>query len=396
MTRAYIAGTGITQFGKFPDRGLKEHAQTAVQAALADAGIASSAVERVYSANAVAGLITGQEMIRGQSALRDTGLMGVPIVNVENACASGSSAFQLAVAAVLAGQCETALVLGVEKLTHVDKNRSFEAIGTAVDVEDVEQLRAEYQAAGAGAGTLFMNIYANEARAYTARTEATATDFAAVAEKTRSHGALNPIAQYRTATTVDEVLRSRMVSDPLTLLMCSPLGDGAAALVVSSERAARPSGVDPVEVLASELTSARREPPDLVTRAAAAAYGRAGIGPEDLDVVELHDATASAELGLYEQLSLCADGEGARLLRSGATRLGGRIPVNTSGGLLSRGHPVGATGVAQIVELVDQIRGTAGDRQVVGADVGLAQNAGGHLWGGPAVASVSILARAPR
>jgi acetyl-CoA acyltransferase len=216
MTRAYVAGTGITEFGKFPDRGLKAHAETAVGAAFADAGIDSSAVERVYCANAVAGLITGQEMIRGQSALRDTGVMGVPIINVENACASGSSAFQLAVAAVLAGQCETALVLGVEKLTHVDKNRSFEAIGSAVDVEDVEQLRAEYQPTGAGAGTLFMDIYANEARAYMSRTDVTAEDYAMVAEKTRSHGALNPIAQYRTTTTVDEVLHSRMVSDPLT------------------------------------------------------------------------------------------------------------------------------------------------------------------------------------
>ena len=396
MTKAYIAGTGITQFGKFPNRGLKAHAETAVGAALVDAGIDSSAVERVYCANAVAGLITGQEMIRGQSALRDTGVMGVPIINVENACASGSSAFQLAVAAVLAGQCETALVLGVEKLTHVDKNRSFEAIGTAVDVEDVEQLRARYQVAGAGAGTLFMDIYANEARAYMARTDATAEDYAMVAEKTRSHGALNPIAQYRTTTTVDEVLHSRMVSNPLTLLMCSALGDGAAALVVSSQRGVHPDGVDPVEVLASELTSASREPPDLVTRAATAAYQRAGIGPDDLALIELHDATASAEIGLYEQLGLCADGEGATLIRSGATRLGGRIPVNTSGGLLSRGHPVGATGVAQIVELVDQIRGTAGRRQVMGADIGLAQNAGGHLWGTPAVASVSILARASR
>ncbi len=395
MTTAYVAGTGITPFGKFPDRSLKGHAESAVRAALADAGVDSSQIQRVFCANAVAGLITGQEMIRGQSVLRDTGLMGAPVINVENACASGSTAFHLAVAAVAAEQCETALVLGVEKLTHLDRNRSLEAIGTAVDLDEIEKLRGEYQSAGAGAGTLFMDIYANEARAYMARTGATAEDFAAVAEKTRSHGALNPLAQYRTATTVEQVLHSRMVSQPLTLMMCSPLGDGAAALVVTSRRGMRPDGVDPVEVLANELTSARPEAPDLVRRAATAAYERAGVGPGDVDVVELHDATASAELVLYEQLGLCPDGEGPELIRSGKTRLGGQLPVNTSGGLLSRGHPVGATGVAQLVELVSQIRGTAGPRQAAAADIGLAQNAGGHMWGGPAAASVSILARAP-
>jgi len=225
-------------------------------------------------------------------------------------------------------------------------------------------------------------------------TGAAPRDFADVAVKNHHHGALNPKAQYRDEVSADQVLASREISAPLTLLMCSPIGDGAAALVLSTPEYAKRVGADAIRILAcSVTTSLDGRGTSAPQRAADLAYARAGVGPTDLDVVELHDATAAAELPIYEEIGLCAAGDGVELLRSGATTLGGRIPVNTSGGLLSKGHPVGATGAAQLVELADQLRGRAGARQVDGARVALAENAGGHLGGGPAVAVVTILAR---
>ena len=231
-------------------------------------------------------------------------------------------------------------------------------------------------------------------KAYMERSGAVIEDFARVAVKNHHHGALNPKAQYRDEVSVDDVLASREISWPLTLLMCSPIGDGAAAVVVCSEEYARRRGVDPVRVRASVLVSGTDRAagePGAVERAAQRAYEQAGIGPDELDVVELHDAAAPAELITYEELGLCAPGDGPKLLASGDTALGGRVPVNTSGGLLSKGHPIGATGCAQLVELVDQLRGRAGDRQVEGARVALAENGGGFLGTDAAAMVVTIL-----
>src|SRR5579872_7066508 len=387
MREVVIAGAGMTPFGKFLERPLRALAGEAVREALADARIEADAVGMVFFGNATAGLVTGQEMIRGQAALRDTGLLGLPLVNVENACASGSSAVHLAWMAVASGQVEVAVAVGAEKLTHPEKERAFRAIGTAVDLERMEEF-ADARLEGAGESrSLFMDVYARSARHYMERTGATRRDFAAVAVKNHRHGALNPKAQYRDVVTLDDVLTSREISDPLTLLMCSPIGDGAAALVLCTPEHARRVGADAVRVRGSAIaTSLDGDGPSAPQRAAERAYAQAAVGPEDLDVVEVHDATASAELPVYEEIGLCRPGEGATLLRSGATALGGSIPVNVSGGLLSKGHPVGATGAAQLVELVDQLRGRAGARQVEGARVALAENAGGHLGGGPAVA----------
>jgi acetyl-CoA acetyltransferase len=397
----------MTRFGKFPDCTVRSLAEEAVNAALDDAGLTAEDVGMVFFSNAVAGIITGQEMIRGQVALRHTGLLGVPIVNVENACASASTAFHLAVATVASGAVDVALAVGSEKLTHPDKAKSFGAIGTAVDLLQLDDLKKwtaggsagsplpEEADAGGGNRSFFMDIYAANTRAYMERTGATAEDFAEVAVKSHDHAALNPNAQYRTPVTVDEVLASRTVSDPLTLLMCSPIGDGAAAVVVCSEERARSlAGADPVRVRACALVSGRDRAdgePTAAERAAAQAYERAGIGPEDVDVIELHDAAAPAELMTYEELGLCGPGGGPALLRSGETRLGGSRVVNPSGGLLSKGHPIGATGCGQIVELADQLRGRCGDRQVDGARVALAENGGGFLGTDAAAMVVSIL-----
>jgi acetyl-CoA acetyltransferase len=417
MREVYVAGAAMTRFGKFPDTTIRALAEEAVRGALGDAGVAPGDVGMVFFSNAVAGILTNQEMIRGQVALRHTGLLGVPMVNVENACASASSAFHLACMAVGSGAVDVALAVGSEKLTHEDRSRSFAAIGTAVDQMQVAELQqwassgsagsplpeqADSVPAGAGdaaseqaAGkrSFFMDIYAVNSRAYMKSSGATREDFARVAVKSHRHAALNPYAQYRTEVTVDDVLASREIAPPLTLLMCSPIGDGAAALVVCSPEMARRLGAR-VQVRACALVSGRdRGPgePGAAERAAQAAYEQAGVGPGDLDVVELHDAAAPAELMTYEEVGLCGPGEGPALLASGATALGGRLPVNPSGGLLSKGHPIGATGCGQLVELSDQLRGRCGQRQVAGARVALAQNGGGFLGTDAAAMVVTVL-----
>lgn len=413
MTGVKVVGAAMTRFGKFPDANIRTLAEEAVSGALGDAGVTAADVEMVFFSNAAAGVLTDQEMIRGQAALRHTGLLGLPIVNVENACASASTAFHLAVNAVASGSVEVALAIGSEKLTHEDKTRSFAAIGNAVDLFELEKLkkwmreRPRPVAVGGGesadpvgedAGStrsFFMDIYAARTRAYMERTGATREDFAQVAVKSHEHAALNPKAQYRTPVTVEEVLESRVVTDPLTLLMCSPIGDGAAAVVVcSSERAKQLTGVQPVSVRSCVLTSGtdmlNGEAP-AATRASQQAYEQAGIGPDEVDVIELHDAAAPAELMIYEAIGLCGPGEGPALLRSGETHLGGRHVVNPSGGLLSKGHPIGATGCAQIVELVDQLRGRCGPRQVEGARIALAENGGGSLGSDSAAMVVTVL-----
>ena len=378
---AYVTGVGMTLFAKQPQRTLKDLTAEAVTAALRDAGLEAGRVQACYFANAVAGSITGQEMVAGQVTLRPLGLEGIPLVNVENACASASTAFHLACQAVTSGYCDVALAVGAEKMTHPDKRRSFAAIGGSVDVERIPaQLPSDR--------SFLMDMYAQAALDYMERSGATVEDFAAVVVKNQRHGMLNPLAQYGSELTVEDVLASRPIVHPFTLLMCSPISDGAAAAVVVSERLARGNGPR-VRVAASVLRSAAAGA-RVSELAARAAYETAGLGPESLDCVELHEAAASAELALYEQLGLAEPGEGPALIRSGATRLGGRLPVNTSGGLLARGHPIGATGLAQIYEAVCQLRGRAGRRQVEGARVALTQNAGGWGEGDNLVATVHV------
>lgn len=386
----------MTAFGKIPGRTLRTLAEEAVRDALADAALTPADVQMVFFGNAAEGLISGQEMIRGQSALRHTGLLGIPVVNVENACASATTAFRLACMAVESGAVDVALAVGAEKLTHSDKARPLAAIGTAIDLSEPPTLagRIVGDEQPAGPKSYFMDVYAAMAADYSRDSGATEADFADVAVKNGRHGALNPKAQYRNGVTREEVLASRVISAPLRLLMCSPVSDGAAAIVVCSDAFARRHGNADVLVRACELRSGTdRAAADLpgVTLAASTAYEKAGLGPDDVHVAEVHDGAAPAELIVYEQLGLCAPGDGPKLLASGDTSLGGRVPVNTGGGLLSRGHPIGATGCAQLVELVDQLRGRSGPRQVPGAQVALAENAGGYLDSDSAAIGVTLL-----
>jgi acetyl-CoA acetyltransferase len=295
-----------------------------------------------------------------------------------------------------------ALAIGVEKLTHPDKARSFAAVATATDLVAEPELRRAVAATLLGADPAngaaldrspLMDRYAHKARRYMEKAGVGVEDFARVSEKNRWHGSFNPHAQFRQPVTLDEVLASRMVADPLRLLMCAPVGDGAAALVVASEDHVRRTGAAAVEVAACTVAAGGSNPEARApaVRAARAAYEQAGLGPIDIDVAEVHDACAPAELWIYEELGFCAAGDAAKLLRDGATHLGGRLPVNPSGGLLSKGHPLGATGCGQLVELADQLRGRAGGRQVPGARVGLAHNCGGLIDGEEAVAVVTIL-----
>jgi acetyl-CoA acetyltransferase len=247
-----------------------------------------------------------------------------------------------------------------------------------------------------GGKSPFMDVYAGMTRHYMEQSGATPEDFARIAVKNQGNGKLNPKAQYGGDITVDEVMSSRQISGPLTLLMCSPIGDGSAAIVLCSEDAARRLGAETVRVRATALVSGRDRTPDepgAVERAVAKAYDMAGVGPEDLNVLEVHDAAAPAELMIYEELGLCGPGEGPKLLASGETALGGRVPVNPSGGLLAKGHPIGATGCAQLVELADQLRGRCGARQVPGAQVALAENGGGFLGTDPAAIVITVLSR---
>lgn len=389
MKKVAIVGVGMTHFRKHLDDTVRGLSEKAVNAALVDAGVSAADIEQVFFANGAAGLITGQEMIRGQAALRFTGLAGKPITNVENACASSSTAFYLAVSMIQGGLIDVALVVGAEKLTHVDKAISIGAFGRAVDLQ--EELPAYL---GQGSGSLFMDIYAAKTRDYMAASGATEQDFAHIVVKSRLAGSHNYRAQFRTTTTVEEVLGSRMISAPLTLPMCSAIGDGAAAVVLCSSAylkkltAARPVWVGGCTMVSGFGDSSQ---PVCAIRASRQVYEAAAVGPADLHVVELHDASAPAELIHYENLGLCASGEGPAFLRSGATGINGRVSVNPSGGLLSRGHPIGATGAAQIVELAEQLRGRSGARQRHDAKVALAENNGGQMGPDAAAAVATVL-----
>ncbi len=409
MRRVVVAGVGMTRFGKYLDRSMKDLGREAVDEALKAAGVEKTALDAAIVGNAMAGLVTGQECVRGQVVLREMGIQDIPIINTENACASSSTAFHLAWLYVASGMYDLVLALGVEKLYHEDKRRSFAAIGSAVDVEQMQQILAGMKSAeqkakpadgapkseGAGQSrSMFMDFYAAAARRHMEKYGTTQLHYAKVAMKNHNNGSLNPHAQYRERYTVEEIIASPEVTFPLTRLMCSPIGDGAAAAILCSEEKARELTTKPVFVVASALGSGKDlQPgePSVEERVAHRAYEQAGLGPRDLNVVELHDASAPAEVIGYEELGLCGEGEGGRLIEEGATEIGGRIPVNTSGGLLSKGHPVGATGVAQICEVFWQLRGEAGDRQVEGARVGLTQNGGGMVRGEAAAMAVHVL-----
>jgi len=378
-----IAGAGMTAFGRHEDRDLGDLFVEAIQTALAHATIEPGSIGMVVAANSMAGLLQSQESIRGQVMLSGTKFAGVPVVNVENACASSSTALQVATWALLAGRADAVLVVGVEKLFNPDKSLTFRALASASDV------RQE-----GAAGSIFMDFYASRARHHMDEYGTTVEQLAAVSSKNRRHGALNPLAQFREPVSVKDVLESRMIADPLTLLMCSPISDGASAVVLT--RKSRISTDAPaVAIKGFGLNSGNVTGPEFTTirKTAQQAYDQASIEPADVNLAEVHDATAIAEIEACEALGFCERGAGGGLAESGVTALGGRLPVNASGGLCSRGHPVAATGLAQICELTWQLRGECSARQVKNAVVGIAENHGGLVGNDVAVAAVTIVER---
>jgi len=415
-SEVFIAGIGMTAFGAQPEASVKSLTRAAVQECLADAGANASQVEQAWFANSLQGIMENQSAVPGQIALLDCGIAGIPIVNIENACAGGSTAFWLAVNQVRAGVADLVLAVGVEKMVYAEPERRArvaEAFGGGGDVQKLPQALEELRALGVGIPndpgeghrTVFMEIYTAICRAHMARFGTTQQQLAIVASKNHEHSVHNERCQYRKPMSVEEVLASRQLGYPLTVAMCSPLSDGAAAVLVASRaglaRLAQSSSTSnrpPVRVLASVLKSGTvRDWSDfdnhVIRNAANAAYREAGVGPDAIDLAEVHDAAAFGEIFASELLGLCPLGTGGRFAESGATRLGGSLPINTSGGLESRGHPISATGLAQIFEMTTQLRGEAGLRQVSGARTAIQENGGGFIGTEEAVAVVSILQR---
>lgn len=418
MRDVYVVAVGMTPFGKYPERQIKQLTAEAVQRLLADSPIPLEGIEAAWMSNSGWGMNTGQHCIRGQVALAPLGFEGIPVMNVENACAGGSSALHGAFLGVASGAYDIALAVGAEKLSlprdagAEAKEAGFRSFISGTDVEVttklIEQLRAEAErkraedpstgdgsSKGEGGGrSPFMDIYSMAARAHMDRHGTTQEQLAVISAKNHHHGSLNPDAQYRFDMTPREVMDDRVVSFPLTRAMCAPMGDGAAAaLVVSGDALGRLADARPVRLRASVLTSGSLTDSGIGDRAGQRAYEMAGLGPDDIDLAEVHDATAFGELAQTERLGFCAVGDGGPYAASGATALGGARPINTSGGLECRGHPIGATGLAQVSEIVTQLRGEATGRQVEGARIGLTENGGGFIGMGEAAVAVHIFER---
>lgn len=381
MSAVHAIGVGMTPFRRAADADLAALAREAALLALRDAGLPAARIGAGYFANVLGPQLTG-EVTAGQYVMAALGVRRVPIVNVENACTSGSTAFWLAVNGIRSGEVDVALVIGAEKMS----------------VPGLGLLRGGPEEIETQLGLVAPASFALRARRHMHEFGTTPQQLALVSVKNRRHAARNPLAQFREPVTLEQVLGSPMIADPITRLQCCPTADGAAAVVLASAAVAA-SLRRAVRVDAAILcTGGYENPADLARwetdrRGCELAYQRAGIGPGDLDVIECHDAFSIAELMHCEALGLCPPGEGGRLLESGATALGGRIPVNVSGGLLSRGHPIAATGCAQVVEIVQQLRGEARERQVEGAQVGLAQCMGGDQAADAKSCTVIIVSR---
>lgn len=409
MQDVYIIGIGMNRFGKYPKETVRTMAEKVIRQALEDAGIKKQDLQAGYFSNTFWGMFDDQHSIRGQVVFRGMGIDRIPLTNVENACAGASTALHLAYTGIRAGMFDVAIAVGSEKLTNPDKAKSLGAYSRCMDVENFDRqinLLMEYgknlrvslppdESAPGSGRSVFMDAYAMMARWHMSKYGSTQSQMAAIASKNHFHASLNPNAQYQNLMTVEEVLADSPVTFPLTRSMCAPVGDGAAATIVCSESFLKK--VDrgrAVKILASVLgQGADRDldGEDIGERLAKAAYKVAGLGPRDIDMAELHDATAYGELHQCEAMGFCAPGEGGPYAESGATKLGGAKPINTSGGLEGRGHPIGASGLAQIHELVTQLRGEAGKRQVDGARIGLAENGGGSIGVEEAAMCIHIL-----
>lgn len=407
--KVYVYSVGMTKFGKFLDKSIKNLTREALKSLQEDNDFDFKNIEAAWFSNTGWGMTDFQHSIRGQVALTPNGIDKIPITNVENACASGSTAFNGAWTAIKAGVVDCALAIGSEKVYQEDRAKMMGGFMTYTDVEMTRNMIAQMQKAAKeraekaekngekkekkkGGHSVFMDFYAAGARAHMKEYGTTQRQLAAIAAKNHNNSTLNPLAQYTFPMTVEQVMEDYEVAYPLTRAMCAPVGDGSAAAILCSEKFLKEHPNDKaILVRASILRSGSWGKDNVSQRASSAAYKMADLTPKDINVAEVHDATAYGELEQIEQMGFCPLGKGGPFSESGETELGGKIPVNTSGGLLSRGHPLGASGLAQIYELVLQLRGDAGKRQVNSPKFALAENGGGTIGSGPAAMCVHIL-----
>jgi acetyl-CoA C-acetyltransferase len=378
-----IIGTGLTKFGEHWERSLRDMAVEAGVKAVEDAKINGKDIQFIVGGNMSGGMFTGQE--HGSALMADyLGLNPVGAIRTEGACSSGALALRVGFMAVASGMYDIVAVGGVEKMTDVYGPQAATALAGAMDYETEAYF-----------GATFPGIYALIARRHMYQYKTTREQLAMIAVKNHANAVHNPFAQYQKAITVEEVLSSPLVADPLRLLDCSPITDGSAAVILAPAEIAKKYTDTPIYIKASSQASdtlslfARRDITtlDATVVAAKQAYAMAGVTPKDIDLAEVHDCFTIAELCAYEDLGFVKKGEGGKFIESGQANIGGRLPINTSGGLKAKGHPVGATGIAQIIEIVKQLRGEAGKRQVSGAEIGLTHNVGGS----GATAAVHIL-----
>lgn len=406
MRDVVILGVGMTPFGRHLDKSHEQLTQMAVRLALADAGVAAADIDMAVYANVIQGFFAGEMSIPGEYALRPLGISGARSFHVEQACASSTVGLHLAIDHVKAGLAEMALVVGVEKLYSDDRAKRFAVFQQPRDLVEargyIERTAHLLQPVPAGlqseSPNVLMEAYAAQARLHMATYGTTQAQIAAVAAKDHTHSQFNPLSQYREAMDVAQILAAPQVAWPLTNPMCAPISDGAAAAIVCSAQLARRFAGEAVRVLAAENRSGTDRAPDdyaahVTRRVGSIAYERAGLGPQDIDLAEVHDASSIGEIIQTEALGLVGPGEAGPAAERGETALGGRIPVNTSGGLVSKGHPLAATGIGQIHELVTQLRHRAGARQVPGARVAIAENSGGFYGVEDGMSAVTILAR---
>ena len=376
MKDVYVLGVGMIKFGRYPDKDVSQLGAEAALGALTDAGMSIKDIEMF-----VCGNLFQANAMNGQKILQQIGQTGIPVFNVSNACATGSTAFREAYVGVASGMYDVTMAVGVEQMGKM----GLLGGGARSGGESVEGVL--------GSG-LMPAVFGQAGVEHMRKYGTTAEQFAKISVKNHKHSVHNPLSQYQVEVSLGDVMKARMVAYPNTLYMCCPTGDGAAATILVSEEKLKQFTTKPIKVAASVLTSDPYTDRDLTMpdvntltqNAAKQAYEKSGLGPQDLDLVELHDCFVTAELLHYENLGLCGEGEAGQLIDQGETALGGKIPVNVSGGLLSKGHPLGATGVANIYELVNQLRGNGGARQVEGAKAGLA-----HVIGLGSACTVHIL-----
>jgi acetyl-CoA acetyltransferase len=385
MRDVVVVGVGMTEFGKHYNRTIKELGEEAIWKALKDANIDPMDIQVAYCGSTLSGITDRQAGVIGQLALKEVGITKIPVTRVENACASGSCAFHEAWICVASGMYDVAIAIGIEKMTGVDTSGVVKALADLTDVEiECDQ------------GYTFPGHFGIVARSHMHKFGTTREQLAMVSVKNHKNGTRNPYSQFKKEISIEDVLNSYMISDPLRLLDCCSISDGAAVAIVTDKQTAKNLTDKPIYVASSVLASGSYGRPNLVSlevteRAAKEAYEKSGLGPQDIDLAEVHDAFTINELLHYEDLGFCKKGEGGKFIEEGQADIGGKVAINPSGGLLSKGHPVGATGIAQIAELVWHLRGDAEERQVANAEIGLAHCVGGFTCGGVGACCITIL-----